>query len=475
VNNPSLRMQDCRTQDYGPPADTGPVDYGPLADYSPPSALESEAALLACMVAWPEERERWAQEMVPGDFARPHHAALFSLLAESSSRGPLLDWLVLIEDAETSGRLADCGGRAYVLSVVTFDAAQVMAPEYARRVRAAAERRRMAEGAVSVVEASARGAGVEDLAAMLDALTARAPLPDSPQSRSARDILWELTEKIERRAEDPRAMLGLTTGLAAVDRMTNGLQAPNFLVIGARPGVGKSALLTGICAHVARQGVPVLLFSMEMSQEEVMLRVVCSEARLDNHRLRSGRMQPDEYDRYIHTASWLYGIPLEVNDRSGATPAYMRAEARKFARRHGGLGLIGVDYLQLMRADRPTRDRLQELTEVSIEMKGLAREFDVPLIALSQLNRASTLRADKRPDLADIRETGQIEQDADIVAFLYREDVFGDKSAPFETDGFAPLPVPVPAELIFRKHRNGPQGTVRLDFMERFALFLDKP
>ena len=440
-----------------------------LQNFEPAAETDAEAWLLACMMLFPVECARWAHEMDPGDFYRPHHQAIFGLLRGLVRAGGEINAVTALAACRAEGAADACGGAEYVRTLFLLDAHQPSAPSFAALVREAAARRRIAEGAVAVLEAAHDGASAEQLAETAEALVTNAPLTPDGSSQSARDIIRVLTDKLEAQQDNPVSMLGLTTGFAGIDRITNGLQAPDLIVLGARPGVGKSALMTGIAAHNAVKGEPVLIFSMEMSNEQTLRRMICAEAKLSAHKLLAGRLTYDEYCAYADASSALYDAPLVINERSGVTPSYMRGEVRKFIRRYGRVALVCVDYLQLMRPDGKTGDRYQELTEVSIELKGLAREFNVPLLALSQLSRESVKRENKRPALNDIRETGQIEQDADIVCFLYREDMFGQKDAP---DPDAPASA-VPAELLFRKHRNGPQGTVMLDFVEQFAVFTD--
>ena len=444
-----------------------------LHNYEPPQAIEAEAVLLSAMMAFSGECVRWSQEMEAADFYRPHNAAIFVALQSMSKRDAPLDFATIMGEIHTSGTLELCGGQSYIAALVTSDPYQAHAPEYARLIKEAARKRLMADTALAVIEAAASGATAEEMGEASERMVTNAPLLPDQHSSRARDIILALTERMEEMATNPRAMLGLTTGLPCLDRMTNGLQAPDMIVLGARPGVGKSALMTGVAAHVGRQGVPVFIASMEMSREQVMTRMICAEARLDSRRLRAGLLSADEWAQYNAAARPLFDAPITINDRSGVTPAYLRAELRKFIRQHGGLGLVCVDYLQLMRSDGKTSGRYEELSDVSMELKGISREFNVPLLALTQISRESVKRDNKRPVLSDIRDTGQIEQDADIVMFLHRPD----QLTP-EGNGYAPASVDAPAlardaELIFAKQRNGPQGVVHLDFVDQFAVFMD--
>jgi len=445
-----------------------------LVNYAPPQAIESEGALLAAMLMFPAVCEQWVQEMTAADFYRPHHAALFGVLKDMAARNSPLDIVTLMAEVQSAGIVESCGGREYIATLLTsFDPYQPHAPEYARQIKEAARKRLMADGAVAVLEAAAGGASAEEMGAVSERMVTNTPLLPDQHSSSARDIIIALTDRMEEMATNPRAMLGLSTGLPCLDRMTNGLQAPDMIVLGARPGVGKSALMTGMASHAARQGVPVFIASMEMSRDQVITRMVCAEARLDSRKLRAGLLTEEEWARYTAASYPLYDAPLWINDRSGVTPDYLRAEVRKFIRRFGSVGLVCVDYLQLMRADRKTSGRYEELSDVSMELKSVAREFGVPLLALTQISRESMKRDNKRPVLSDIRDTGQIEQDADVVMFLHRPDQLTPEGSGYVPANLSAPPLMRDAELIFAKQRNGPQGVVPLNFVDQFAVFLD--
>ena len=445
-----------------------------LSTYDPPQCIESETALLSCMIQWPQERLRWSAELMPSDFYRLHHQGLFALLQEMTEAGDDVDAVTLLAEAKARGRLEDCGGTPYLLGLITADIWQRSAPTYARQIREAAARRTMSEGAARLLEASGSGASSAELAAAAESLLLGTPdAPDGCRTQALRSVLLALAQEVEDRAENPSSMLGLPTGFSSIDRITNGLQAPDMIVIGARPSVGKSALVTRIATNVALTGAPVLLMTLEMSAKQTATRMICAEARLSSHAFKAGRLSHDEWVRYNEASKMFYELPLDINDQGAVTPNYLHGEIRRSIKKHGRSPLVIVDYLQLMKADDATNGRYETVTALSIELKAICAEFELPMLVLSQLGRAVESRTDRRPLLGDVRESGQIEQDADIVAFLYREDM----TSPTRGDADR-LPDPqkpdlVPVELIFRKHRNGPVGTVRLDFVEQYALFLD--
>lgn len=446
-----------------------------LATYLPPQCIEAEIALLSCMILWPEERTRWAFEMVPGDFYRLHHQSVFTLLLDMTQDEMEVDAVTLLAEAKSRGRTEECGGLAYLLSLITADMYQRSAPTYARQIKDAAARRAMSEGAARLLEATQSGASAAQLAAGAEALVQASPSEGRVTTQDFRTVLRALDQKIEDRAENPEAMLGWPTGFSGIDRQINGLQAPDMIVIGARPSVGKSALVTRIATNVALTRQPVLLMTLEMSAEQSVTRMICAEARLSSHALKAGRLTSEEWDRYSDAAKTFYGLPIEINDLATPTPSTLRGEIRKVQKKYGCAPLVIVDYLQLMKTDEPATGRYEIVTALSIELKAICREFNLPMLVLSQLGRAVEIRQDKRPLLGDVRESGQIEQDADIVAFLYREDLSNPQQRGSETHlPNTQRPDMVPVELIFRKHRNGPVGTVMLDFVEQYALFLDQ-
>ena len=444
-----------------------------LSAYVPPHCHEAECGLLSLMLTLPELCELYSQEMQVSDFYRLHHQSIFTLLCDMNKAEIAIDLFTFLGEAQKSGGLDECGGVNYVRELYILTPHCKMAEAYARQIKDAAASRVLSEGAVSLLEATQNGGSRETLTEKAEALIQNAPTDRDPATKDAKSILRELDREIESRAENPDVMLGIPTGFRDIDTQINGLQAPDMIVIGARPSVGKSALVTCIAANVALSGTPVLLMSLEMSQRQVMTRIICADARLSSHRVKAGRMTADEWDRYNHSSQKYYGVPLHVNDQSGVKPDALRAEIRKVIKRHGHIGLVIVDYLQLMKADEKLSGRYEIITALSIELKSICREFSVPMIILSQLSRDVEKRDNKRPMLGDVRESGQIEQDADIVAFLYRENMYqSDRATNKELPDPTALDL-VETELIFRKHRNGPVGTVMLDFVEQFALFLD--
>ena len=258
-------------------------------------------------------------------------------------------------------------------------------------------------------------------------------------------------------------MTGVPSGYRDLDRLTSGFQPGNLVIVAARPSMGKSAFGLGVAANLAvRHGIPVAVFTLEMSKAEVTQRLMCSEAKVESQRLRTGRLAPEDWPRLTAACDKLAKAPVFVDDTGSVTMMEIRSKARRLKSKQPDLGLVVVDYLQLMTSGTTAENRVQEVSQISRSLKLLARDLELPILAMSQLSRAVEQRHDKRPILSDLRESGSIEQDADLVAFLYRDDYYNDES---EQHGIA--------EVILAKHRNGPTDTVKLSFLKRYAKFAD--
>jgi replicative DNA helicase len=276
-------------------------------------------------------------------------------------------------------------------------------------------------------------------------------------------LLKESFERITALYEAGADVTGTPSGFRDLDRITSGFQPGNLIIVAGRPSMGKSALVLCMAANLAvRHNVPVALFTLEMSKAEVTQRLMCSEAKVESQRLRNGKLAPDDWPRLTAACDKLAKAPIYVDDSGSINMMEIRSKARRLKSRHADLGLIVVDYMQLMSSGGTVENRVQEVSQISRQLKVLARDLDVPIIALSQLSRAVEQRTDKRPILSDLRESGSIEQDADIVAFIYRDEYYNDES---DQQGLA--------EVIVAKHRNGPTDAIKLSFLKRYAKFAD--
>ncbi|MEN3343049.1 MAG: replicative helicase, partial [Actinomycetota bacterium] len=277
------------------------------------------------------------------------------------------------------------------------------------------------------------------------------------------ELLRESFERITALYEAGVDVTGTSSGYRDLDRLTSGFQPGNLIIVAARPSMGKSALALCMATNIAvRDGVPVGLFTLEMSKSEVTQRMMCSEAKVESQRLRNGKLAPDDWPRLTKACDKLAKAPIYVDDTGSINMMEIRSKARRLKSRHPDLGLIIVDYLQLMSSAGNAENRVQEVSQISRSLKILARDLEVPIVALSQLSRAVEQRTDKRPILSDLRESGSIEQDSDLVIFIYRDEYYNDDS---EDQGLA--------EVILAKHRNGPTDSLKLSFLKRYAKFAD--
>ncbi len=433
----------------------------------PPHSIEAEQSVLGGLMIRNEAWDTVADKIKPRDFYRPDHQIIFEVMAALANDLQPLDVLTVAE-ALQSRRLADrVGGIAYLaeLAEETPSAANIGA--YAAIVRERAVLRQLISAGSGIAESAfePEGRPSEDLldAAMKavfdisdETLQGDGPLQVAP-------MLTDAFERIDRLSKNPSAITGLDTGFADLDRYTAGFQDSDFIVIAGRPSMGKTALAVNIAEHAVmnsnQNDAAVLIFSMEQPAEQLIIRLLSSLGHIDQNRLRTGKLDEEDWPRLESAVNQLKHKPLYIDDAGGLTPNAVRARARRVART-AGLKLIIVDYMQLMRSEGRSENRTLELSEISRTLKSVARELRCPLVALSQLNRALENREDKRPRMSDLRESGAIEQDADVILFIYRDDVYNEDS---EDKGLA--------EVIIGKQRNGPTGRVKMRFFKELTKF----
>ena len=434
----------------------------------PPHSLEAEQSVLGGLML---DNERWdnVSERVTGEdfFSRPHRT-IFGQMQRLLEQGRPIDLITLSEALETGGELENVGGFAYLaeLSKNTPSAANISA--YADIVRERAVIRDMISVANEIADAGydPQGRSSEDLLDLAESRVFqiaenRANKDEGPKGIEA--ILEETVEKIEKLYAQPHdGVTGVSSGYQDLDKKTAGLQPSDLIIVAARPSMGKTTFAMNLCENAAMtEEKPVLIFSLEMPGNQIMMRMLASLSRVDQTRIRTGQLDDEDWARISSTM----GILLEkrnmyIDDSSGLTPTEVRSRARRIFREHGGLSLIMIDYLQLMRVPSLSDNRTLEIAEISRSLKALAKELQVPVVALSQLNRSLEQRADKRPVNSDLRESGSIEQDADLIMFIYRDEVYHESS---DLKGVA--------EIIIGKQRNGPIGTVRLTFNGQWSRF----
>jgi replicative DNA helicase len=434
------------------------------ADRVPPHSLEAEVSVLgACLIS--EAATSVAlEQLTADDFYRNAHRVVFEAISALSRAGEPVDAVSVADWLSRKGRLDEVGGAAALYDLTEQVPTAANAGYYARLVRDRSMLRRLIEAGTQVVqlgyESEDEVARTIDRAETLVFQLARDG--DRGDVEPLRRLLNESYEKLEVLARQRSEVTGLATGLDDFDRLTSGLQGQNLVIIAARPSMGKSGLALGIARYVAADlRRPVLFFSLEMSKVEIANRLLSSEAHVDSQRLRTGRLDDRDWRAVGDALGRLNDAPLFIDDTPSISLMEIRAKARRLKQREKDLAMIVVDYLQLMQSDgRRPENRVQEVAEISRGLKMLAKGLDIPVVALSQLSRQPEARTDKRPMLADLRESGAIEQDADIVAFIYRDEVYDQDSADKGT-----------AELIVAKHRNGAIGTIRLAFLSHYATF----
>jgi replicative DNA helicase len=426
----------------------------------PPHNLEAEESVLGSMMLSGEAIAAVVEILKSADFYRPAHQRIFEAVYGVYGRGEPVDAITVIEELKRRKAIDEVGGAIYVFNLVESVPTPASAAYYARIVSDNALLRRLIEAASRIM--SRAYAVPEDPRKAADEaeglIYAVSRVDEQDQVVVMRDLVDESMAALEHIQQRDSPFAGVPTGFLDLDTLLSGLQRGNLIVIAARPGVGKSSFVTNVARNVAVDaGKAVAMFSLEMSRFEIGMRLLCGEARVPWEKVRSGRVATEEWTRIVEAAEILHEAPLFIVDSGNITIVDIRAKARRLKSRNE-LGLVIVDYLQLMSGHMRTENRQQEIAEISRSLKLLAKELDVPVIAVSQLNRDPERRQDKRPQLSDLRESGAIEQDSDIVMFIHRDD-----SDDPQVKG--------KADLIVAKHRNGPTATIPLTFLPHLTQF----
>ena len=456
------------------------MEIGSLLDKVPPQNLEAEQSTLGSMMIDKGALEKGVDILNPEDFYRDAHQIIFDSLVSLAERNEPVDIVTTQEELRTRKRLEEVGGTEYLMALIDSVPTAANIEYYARIVEEKAILRRLIDACTQIMSLS-HGA-VEDVDALVDRcerMIFQVSQKRMGQYFTQLDVLaHQAFEKIEVQYREKLAVSGLATGFRDLDNITSGLQPSDLVIVAARPSMGKTAMCLDIARHVAiHQKKPVAIFSLEMAKEQLALRLICSESRVDSHRLRTGYVQDKEWPLLAEGVGRLYAAPIYVDDSTEVSPLQMRGKCRRL-KAEQGLSLVIVDYLQLIQSHRRAENRNQEISEIARSLKGLARELEVPVIALSQLSRAVEQRQDRRPILSDLRESGSIEAEADVVVFLYREAYYKRREIILDEDGSIDLAAAQDAanadntaEIIIGKQRNGPTGTVRLAFLQKFACF----
>ena len=435
----------------------------------PPHSVEAESSVLGGLLLDNAAWDRVNDVVSPQDFYRYEHRAVFESVSALVNAGKPADVITVYEHLQSTGKAEEIGGLSYLNALAQYVPGAGNIRRYAEIVRDRSILRRLVSTSEEI-SANAFNTQGRPVSSILDEAEQKIFNIGEEGARTKQGfqsmdtLVVSLLDRVQEMADNPNDVTGVPTGFYDLDRMTAGLQAGDLIVLAGRPSMGKTALAINIAEHVAlHEGLPVAVFSMEMGAAQLAVRIVGSIGRIDQGHLRTGKLTDEEWPRLSEAIEKLRTISLHIDESAGVTPGELRANARRLARQCGQLGLIVVDYLQLMSgsAGSEGENRATELGEISRGLKMLAKELQCPVIALSQLNRSVESRPDKRPMMSDLRESGAIEQDADIIMFIYRDEYYT-KDACKE---------PGVAEVIIAKQRNGPTGMVKLTFLNKITKF----
>ncbi|WP_353238586.1 replicative DNA helicase [Limnohabitans sp.] len=457
---------------FAPSLNTFPFDLSGDSQVAnlrvPPHSIEAESSVLGGLLLDNGAWDRVGDLLVDNDFYRHEHKLIYAAIGALINASKPADVITVNEQLQNQGKVDEMGGLGYLNSLAQYVPSASNIRRYAEIVRERSILRKLVSASDEIATNAFNPQG-KAIDRILDEAEQKIFNIGEEGSRmkqgfqSMDTLVVELLDRVQEMADNPNDITGVPTGFYDLDRMTSGLQPGDMVVLAARPSMGKTAFAINIAEHVAlNEGLPVAVFSMEMGASQLAVRVVGSIGRIDQGHLRTGKLNDDEWPRLTEAIEKLRTVSLHIDETPGLTPSELRANARRLARQCGKLGLIVVDYLQLMSGSGGSGgdNRATELGEISRGLKMLAKELQCPVIALSQLNRSVEQRTDKRPMMSDLRESGAIEQDADIIMFIYRDDYYNKDSKE-----------PGVAEIIIGKQRNGPTGTVKLTFLKNLTRF----
>ena len=437
-----------------------------VAERTLPHNLEAERSVLGAILIHNDAFNSAVEVIDAGDFFRDAHRRIFDRMVRLQERGDAIDLVTLKEELSRTGELDEVGGPAYISALVDGVPRSTNVEHYARIIKEKSTLRNLIYSANKIL-ANAYDAE-EEADTILDqaesAIFAIADKKIRDGFVSLKDLAETSLDTIEKLASRKELVTGVPTGFTDLDEMTSGLQPSDIVIVAARPSMGKTSLVLNMAQHVGtKTDMTVGIFSLEMSKEQLFLRMLTGEARIDAHRLRGGFLGERDWGKLSQALGTLSEAKIFIDDTPSIGVLEMRAKCRRLQAEHG-LNMVIIDYVQLMQGRGRFENRTLEVASISRSLKGLAKELRVPIVVLSQLSRASEQRSDHRPQLSDLRESGALEQDADVVIFIYREDQYADKNAP-------PTEAAGTAELIIAKQRNGPTGVVKLAFIREFTRF----
>ena len=430
-----------------------------------PHSLEAEQSVLGGLLISPDAWEAVSDQIISDDFYRPNHRQIFREIALLAEENDPIDIITLADKLQAQGILETVGGLAYISELAEKTPSVSNIKAYAAVIRERSILRNLIQTSQEIAESGFNPEGRSSSDIVDEAQRKIMRLSDGEQGsgglREIKPLLTSAIDRIEELYESGSDLTGVSTGFKDLDNMTSGLQRSDLVVVAGRPSMGKTAFAMNLVEHAAlNQEKPVLVFSLEMSSESLIMRMLASLGRINQEKIRSGKLEKDDWTKLSTAASKLQDLSLFIDDSSALTPTEIRTRARRVVRESGELGLIMIDYMQLMQVAGSSEGRVAEISEISRNLKAIAKEFNCPMIALSQLNRALEQRPNKRPQNADLRESGAIEQDADVILFIYRDEVYNEESLEKGT-----------AEIIIGKQRNGPIGKCKLAFLGEYTRF----
>ncbi|QSX75719.1 replicative DNA helicase [Lysobacter arenosi] len=433
----------------------------------PPQSIEAEQAVLGGLMLVPDSYDRIADQLSDSDFYRRDHQLIYRAIRELAEKQRPFDAVTLGEWFESMGLAETVAGGAYLIELASTTPSAANITAYAEIVRDKAILRQLIDVGTGIVNDGFQPDGRESSEILEEAerqvlAIAQANTTGKTDFTAVTKALSEAFDLLQTRYTNGSGVTGLATGYTEFDMMTAGLQKTDLIILAARPAMGKTTLALNMAEYAAfRSKQPVAVFSMEMSASQLAMRLISSVGRVNAQRLRTGQLEDEDWSRVTSAIRQLREVKIFIDDEPGLSPVKLAAKARRLKREHGGLGLIVIDYLQLMSVPGNSENRATEISEISRSLKGLAKELQVPIIALSQLNRSLETRTDKRPVMADLRESGAIEQDADMIVFIYRDDYYNKENSPDK--GLA--------EIIIGKQRSGPTGSMKLKFFGEYTRF----
>ncbi len=443
------------------------ISYKDYADKVPPNSVDAEESLLSAILNESQTLLSVVEIVKPEDFYHQGHAMIFEAMLELFNINQPVDIVTVHEHLAKKKQVESVGGATSLARLVDEVPLAVNAPFYAQIIREKAILRGLINASHGIIHACHEASGdVPDLMDWAESEIFKVTEKRSRESVVPMDkLITRGLAELSKRSRNRALVTGVPTGFSRLDQLTSGFQPSDLIILAARPGMGKTALALNIARNAALEGgFPVLIFSLEMSNEQLAIRMLCSEARVDSTRVRGGFLSGDDHDKLVNAGDKLFKAPIYIDDSPVLTALEVRAKARRL-KKNEGLGLIIIDYLQLMKGPPKIERRELEISDISRSLKALAKELSVPVVALSQLNRKVEERSDKRPQLSDLRESGALEQDADVILFIYREAAYSQEEAGGSSTG--------PAEVKIAKQRNGPTGKLTLTYMGEYTRFED--